>query len=127
MIFEIPVERGPAGHLLVRLTIDGNPDHLFLIDTGANGSIFSASVVRSEWIPSGMVESVCGAAGCQPVASQSVLADRLVLGPLTIRPLRLTVLDFRHLRTGLGVDISGILGLDVLSVRPGRSRVFRIG
>jgi predicted aspartyl protease len=117
LIAEIPLERGPAGHLLIRVRIDDQSERLFLIDSGASGTVISATAlsaaeyerVRAE------AEEVHAAGGSLPEA-RKLSVDQVTLGPLTTGQLDLTVLDLGHLQGGLGTAIDGILGLDVLAL-----------
>ncbi len=116
-IVEVPLKRGPAGHLLIRVGIDDQAALVFLIDTGASKSVISASTVSAdarERVKADEAEKVHAAGGDLPEA-RMLPVDRLTLGSWACRQIELTVLDLEHLTPGLGIAIDGILGLDVLA------------
>jgi hypothetical protein len=108
---EVPVERAPAGFLLVQPEIDGRADGRFVFDTGAGANVITPqaaarlglSSIGSSWL--GL------AAGASASAVREAGAMRL--GPLTIERPAFVEMDLSPI-SAAGVEIAGILGYDVL-------------
>jgi len=113
---EVPLEPGPAGHLLVRVGLDHRAGLVFLVDSGASGSVIARSALWAEArerLTMDESEPVHAAGGSFAEATM-LPVERLTLGSWERGRVELTVLDLAHLKTGLGTGIDGILGLDVL-------------
>ncbi len=81
----------------------------FVVDTGANSSVVANETALALSLPQAGEAEVHGIAGIEP--SPTVLVDRLAVGEVTSRHLRLPTLSADHL------GVQGLLGVDVLRDR----------
>lgn len=103
---ELPATQGKYEHLLAPVTINGQGPFNFLLDTGANVSCVSRSLMdRLELEPSGtaQVHTVVGVRE-RPL----VTLDQLQVGPRFRRKVRAPALPIK------GTDADGVLGVDWL-------------
>ena len=81
----------------------------FAVDTGANRSVIATETATALALPADGQEPVHGIAGIE--SSQTVKVDRLTVGQVTSRHLRLPTLSAEAL------GVQGLLGVDVLKDR----------
>jgi predicted aspartyl protease len=103
------------GYLVVVEGRIGNLDHQnLLLDTGTSPSMVDASIARKLGLH--------GKSDAIALFNQNVPAERVVLrdlqvGPLRPRDLEVMVADFSKLASGMGMHLSGVIGLDALGSR----------
>lgn len=105
----VPVRAVDPGHHLIDATINGQ-NGSFVLDTGANVTVISASEVARFGLSSGG-----GGAG---TARQAAI-DSFAIGPISVRQSRVVVADLDQLLGAFGriagTQVSGIIGQDVLN------------
>lgn len=106
----IPLKR--AGRLLlVEATVDSIRGN-FIFDTGAPGLVLNASYFPDSRAVPGMVASgITGSAG--PVRAKHV--GHLALRDLSYHDIQAEVVDLSHLENARGVQILGLLGVDLFT------------
>lgn len=104
----VPVRAVDPGHHLIDATINGQ-NGSFVLDTGANVTVISASAVERFGLSSG---SGVGTA-------RQVAIDSFAIGPISVRQSRVVVADLDQLLGAFGriagTQVSGIIGQDVLN------------
>ena len=110
---ELRVDRAPNGFLLVHPRIDGREAGTFVFDTGAGGNVIAPQLAD------GLGLARAGASWLGMAAGQTAAgirtAGNLTLGPLTIEEPAFTEMDFGPLSQYAQVEITGIIGYDVLA------------
>ncbi len=101
--------RDAARRMSVPVLLNRQGPFTFVVDTGANRSVVAIETAASLNLPAAGQESIHGIAGIEP--SQTVLVDRLSVGEVTSRRLKLPTLSTEHL------GVQGLLGVDVLKDR----------
>lgn len=90
---EIRVPASLDGHFWVRATVNGQPVR-FLVDTGASDVVLSQRTARRVGIDVSRLRfDRAGMAANGPVRAASVRVERLVVGPIARRNIRVSVLD----------------------------------
>jgi aspartyl protease len=110
---ELRVDRAPNGFLLVHPRIDGRDAGTFVFDTGAGGNII-APQVADELGLARAGDSWLGMAAGQTAAGIRT-SGSLALGPLTIEQPAFTEMEFGPLSQHAQVEITGLIGYDVLA------------
>lgn len=109
---EAPLQRTAAGHLAIEVTLQGSERLLFNVDTGAGATaIYEHARKRMRLVPEpGARVQMQGAAGAQMV-------ERYRLPLLSVAGVHARGLLVSGLPTGIshGLEVTGILGRDVLS------------
>ncbi|MEP7366142.1 MAG: aspartyl protease family protein [Acidobacteriota bacterium] len=103
-----------GNHLLLPTFINGKMATLFLIDSGANQNFISERAARQQT----SVQSTSGrTSGVQGGLDKVFVADQVTLTFAGLRHdnPRMPSFDFTSLSDGFGTEISGLLGLPVLS------------
>ena len=109
----LEVRRAPTGHLLVRAAINGVPAGWFIFDTGAGMCVVSSPHLAEFGLtPDGTIAANGVVGG---TSASLTRAERLELGPLTLRDHPLLVTDLSFLRDYLGEEVAGVIGFGVLS------------
>jgi len=110
---ELRVDRASNGFLLVHPRIDGRDAGTFLFDTGAGANTIAPQLAD------GLGLARAGASWLGLAAGQTAAGVRtagsLALGPLTIEQPAFTEMDFGLLSRHAQVEITGIIGYDVLA------------
>ena len=110
---ELRVDRAPNGFLLVHPRIDGRDAGTFVFDTGAGGNVIAPHVAD------GLGLARAGASWLGMAAGQAAAGIRtagsLTLGPLTIEQPAFAEMDFGPISQHAQVEITGIIGYDVLA------------
>ena len=110
---DVEVKRVMTGHVLVRPKVDGRDIGWFIFDTGAAGTMIdptASAKLKLERLGSVGVTSVLG-----NEQSSILRANSLALGPMTVAKPFLVTMDLGYVRTGLGEDVVGIVGYDILA------------
>lgn len=114
----IPLWPAPASpaHRLVRARLDA-VDAVFLLDTGAAQTVIDQVAAERAGL---LVDArpVLAAFEGGPALHPLARVGRLSIGAWLYTNFEAVVLDLSHLDAGLGSDISGILGMNVLGRRP---------
>lgn len=109
---ELPFERSGTGHIVVGLEVDGRAGMLFIVDTGASGTVMTPRAIAAAGLRhAGSSEETMGASGVAARAEVYTIG-RLRAGAAEVADLRVleTALDM------LGDDrIAGVLGRDFLA------------
>ena len=103
-----------GNHLLLPTSLNGKPPVLFLVDSGANRNIISVKAARPE---AKVSTSPMRASGVQGNLDKLYVADHITLMFAGLRqenPM-MTSFDFTSMSDSFGTEISGLLGLPVLS------------
>ncbi|MDR3507146.1 MAG: aspartyl protease family protein [Caulobacteraceae bacterium] len=106
---QVNAARDAARRMSVEVRLNGQGPFTFVVDTGANVSVIAAETAAAIGLPPAGQAQVHGIAGAE--ATSTVKVDRLSVGQVTSRRLRLPVLPI----AALGVQ--GLLGVDVLKDR----------
>ncbi len=107
---------GSPAHRLVAVGL-GAADELFLLDTGAAETVISSAAAER----AGLVESartVLAALNDSFGLHALVRVDRLTLGARAYADFEALILDLSHLEGVLGVELAGVLGMNVLGQSP---------
>lgn len=83
----------------------------FIIDTGTAPSILNARVAKKLGLQ--LTSSVLLSVGRQ-VRTESTVLRELYLGPIRVDALPVNVMDLSEWEKNLGVEVAGLLGMDVL-------------
>jgi hypothetical protein len=110
---ELHVDRAPNGFLLVHPRIDGRDAGTFVFDTGAGGNVIAPRLADGLGLARAG-DSWLGMAAGQTAAGIRT-AGSLTLGPLTIEQPAFIEMDFGPLSQHAQVEITGIIGYDVLA------------
>ncbi len=110
---ELSVERAPNGFLLVHPQIDGRDAGTFVFDTGAGGNVIAPQVADKLGLARAGASWIGMAAG--QAAAGIRTAGSLALGPLTIEQPAFAEMDFAPFSQHAQVEITGIIGYDVLA------------
>lgn len=89
--------------------VDKGGPYTFVVDTGANHSVMASELAGALKLPSAGRAAIHGIAGIDP--AETVLVDRLTVGGLRSRRIRMPLLPRHH----LGAE--GLLGVNVLEKR----------
>jgi hypothetical protein len=110
----LEVRRAHTGHVLVHPRIDGVDLGWFIFDTGAGSSVVlhREAVARLKLTPVG-AEQLTSMQGT--VRSPILRATSLQVGPMTLDRPFVTEMDLGFVRKGLGNDVVGVIGYDLLS------------
>lgn len=109
---ELDVTRTKTGHMLVKVTIDGQDAGYFIFDTGAGGTVISnATADRLKLERFGKLPMV-GVGGT--IETNMVRPRSMTVGPMTIDGPLMTTLDTEFLTKAMGVEISGIVGYGLM-------------
>lgn len=111
-VYAIPTSPDRIGRLMARVTVNGRGPFRFMVDTGANHSVISASLLPRLDLSLDRQEHmrVTGIAGS--IEASTILIRSLAAGAWGFRNMRLPVL-----RGPVLDDIDGILGIDQLAHR----------
>jgi hypothetical protein len=110
---ELRVDRAPNGFLLVHPRIDGRDAGTFVFDTGAGGNVIAPQLADELGLARAGDGWLGMAAG--KTAAGIRTAGSLTLGPLTIEQPAFSEMDCGPLSQHAQVEISGIIGYDVLA------------
>ncbi len=99
----------PVQRMTVPTFVNKAGPYTFVVDTGANHSVMASELAARLDLPSGGEASIHGIAGVDP--AQTVMVNRLTVGGLRSRRIRMPLLARNH----LGAD--GLLGVNVLESR----------
>jgi predicted aspartyl protease len=99
------------GFLVVVSVQIGGQKRNFIVDTGTAPSILNARFTKKMNLQ--VTESSLVASGKSVKAGQAVLPE-LELGPIHVKDLTMNVIDLSQWEKNLGMDIAGLLGMDVL-------------
>ena len=100
------------GFLVVAVGQIGGQKQNFILDTGTAPSILNTRLAKKFHLP--VTAAPLIAAG-KKIESGQVLVHELSLGPITIPALQMNVIDLSQWEKSLGVEIAGLLGMDVLA------------
>jgi predicted aspartyl protease len=89
----------------------GGQKRNFIVDTGTAPSILNARFAKKMGLQ--VTESRLVAAGRMIKAGQVVVPD-VELGPIHVKDVSMNVMDLSEWEKNLGMDIAGLLGMDVL-------------
>jgi hypothetical protein len=110
---ELEVMRAKTGHLLVRPALNGREAGWFIFDTGAAICVISTPLAEPfDLEPAGDV-SANGVGGGEAV--QTLVAELLELGPMTLHDVPMMRTDLSFLGEHLGVEVAGVIGYGLLS------------
>ena len=110
---KLKVKKASGGHFLVRPLIHGKDLGWFLFDTGASGTIIDIKLAKKlEMQRIGETYST-GIGGRS--ATQLFVAESLQLGGVRIENVPISSRDFSKKKSSYGVEIAGILGVDLLA------------
>ena len=107
---ELEVKRARTGHLLVRPALDGHEAGWFIFDTGAGICVLSTPKADELGLASVGAIQAAGVGVGDASMSETLRAEILELGPLTLRDVPLMKTDLGFLREHLGVEVSGVIG-----------------
>ncbi len=101
-----------AGEILINVTVNGKPDLLFVVDTGATQSVIDSTeaLKLGKTLQSDL--SITTGAGSVPMSYMKL--KTLVLGNLTFRSIPVVVADLSSLKLGPGKKLAGMLGANIL-------------
>ena len=116
----VPVRTVNPGHHLIEASINGQSGN-FVLDTGANVTVISASQVERFGLSSDA--NVLGPGAARPAGAfgnaRQVSIDSFQIGPITVRQSHIVTADIDQLLGALGTisgsEVSGIIGQDVLN------------
>jgi predicted aspartyl protease len=111
----VPSHRSEA-HLLAPLRLEGH-ELLFLLDTGASSSVMSRRAARALGLEE-RTRPVLGAVNESWQLQQVLPVDSLELGTARFSDFELVVMDLSPIRAGLGREVAGVLGANVLGAQP---------
>jgi predicted aspartyl protease len=113
---ELPIVHTGSGHLTTELAVPGGPTRVFLIDTGASGTVLDGPTlpVATRRTMRRVRGRVRGALGTADVDRRS-LSSSLTSDGWTSPRLRTTVLPLSGIGAPLGLSLGGVLGLDLLA------------
>jgi predicted aspartyl protease len=111
----VPSRRSEA-HLLAPLRLEGH-ELLFLLDTGASSSVMSRRAARALGLEP-LTRPVVGAVNESWQVQQVLPVDSLEIGPVRFSEFDLVVMDLSSIRAGLGREVAGVLGANVLGAQP---------
>ncbi len=104
---QVAAGRNASQQLTIKVMINGNGPFDFVVDTGAELSVLADDVAARLNLPEGAPITVEGVTG--RIKTRLVPVDRLSVGPLEHRDLKLPILPRAFLRA------DGFLGLDVIN------------
>ncbi len=104
---DFPIVVNLLTRMAARVSVNGLPDLLFVIDTGAERTVIASEIAALLALPTGPVQLVHGVTAA--VRTPSVLIGRMVVGGRTVNDLVAPTFP----RDALGAD--GLIGLDVLA------------
>jgi predicted aspartyl protease len=111
--FEIPFTKGPRGHLLVDVVVNGGEPVPFAVDTGAGRTVLHQGRLSSLGLEArDSDQSVSGAHQELPMGLTEV--ESLRFGRITLGALELATMDLSHVESA-EMELFGVLGFDVLS------------
>jgi predicted aspartyl protease len=100
------------GFVVVAVGQIGGQKQNFIIDTGTAPSVLNARVARKLALPVTTAKIV--AVGKEIKTGQALVHD-LALGPVQVPVLQMNVIDLSQWEKNLGIEVAGLLGMDVLS------------
>jgi predicted aspartyl protease len=100
------------GFLVVAVGQIGGQKQNFILDTGTAPSILNARLAKKFRLP--VTAAVLIAAGKKIETGQTLIRE-LDLGPIHIAALQMNVVDLSPWEKSLGIEIAGLLGMDVLA------------
>jgi predicted aspartyl protease len=113
----LPFHLTPQGAIIVPVTVNGAAPVLFLLDTGANGSVISAEQVSALGLPVVAKTTMVTAAGAKEAAVARV--ERFGMSSVTIGGVLATVVQRDALMlpdvAASGQKVQGVVGQDVLA------------
>lgn len=121
----LPLEQGSGNHFQIKVKVNGQ-EAIFLIDTGAQISVVNRKCLKRLKLSSIKTHArVFGAVGGPGEPVEAALAKNLQLGPCTVTPFLVGVIDLDALTEDSSADKSspstgfdGILGADILQNFP---------
>lgn len=106
----VPILRAKTGHLLVPVTLNGQPAGYFIFDTGAGMSCVDKSLSAKLALPPAGAANAAGNAGT--VATTLRKIDSLAFGPVVVKNSLVVELDLAPISAALGHEISGVIGYE---------------
>ena len=106
----IEVTRAKTGHLLVPVSVNGQPAGKFILDTGAGMSCIDKAVAAKLNLSAAGQATASGNAGS--VAAAFRKTDSLAFGPVTVQNTLLVELDLAPIAAALGEPIGGVIGFE---------------
>ena len=110
---DVPLKRAMTGHVLVRPKIDGHDIGWFIFDTGAAGNVIDPKAMAK------LKLEPLGTAAVTSVSRQRTELDHsgtsIALGPMTVAKPFFVTMELDYIREGMGEDVFGIIGHDILS------------
>jgi predicted aspartyl protease len=103
-------------HLLVPVDLEGHR-LLFLVDTGAAASVLSRQSADRLGL-SQSARPILGAANASFQIQRALSVSRFAVGDLMVGGFDLLIVDISGVRAGLGPDVDGVLGVNVLGLQP---------
>jgi hypothetical protein len=110
---ELRVDRAPNGFLLVHPRIDGRDAGTFVFDTGAGGNVIAPQLADTLGLARAGASWLGMAAGQTSAGIRT--AGSLTLGALSIEQPAFAEMDFAPFSQHAQVEITGIIGYDVLA------------
>lgn len=105
---EAPLSFSASGHVVAPIRIDGGDQHLFVVDTGAEGSAVYSRFAREAGLELAGQEKIVGQTGAASLPLR--LIARLELDGRTVGPITASELPDRP----DGAVMAGIIGIDVM-------------
>lgn len=105
---EAPLSFSKSGHVVAPVSIGGEDQHLFVVDTGAEGSAVYARFAREARLELGGQEQIVGQTGAASLPLRKI--THLKVDGRTVGPIVASELPDR----ADGAVMAGIIGLDVL-------------
>jgi predicted aspartyl protease len=99
------------GFLVVATGQIGGQTHNFVLDTGTAPSILNERSLEKLGLP--LTQSSIVAVG-RSIKTQQTVLPNLGLGPIHVTALRVNVMDLSRLEKNLGIEVAGLIGMDVL-------------
>lgn len=105
---EAPLSFSASGHVVAPIRIDGGDQHLFVVDTGAEGSAVYSRFAREAVLELAGQEKIVGQTGAASLPLRRIA--RLELDGRTVGPITASELPDR----ADGAVMAGIIGIDVM-------------
>lgn len=106
----IPVTRAKTGHLLVPVTLNGQPAGNFILDTGAGMSCVDKTLAAKLALPPAGAANAAGNSGTVNTTLRKI--DSLAFGPVVVKNSLVVELDLAPISAALGHEISGVIGYE---------------
>ena len=111
----LPLSRG-GNQLFTKVRIDGHEAGWFLIDTGATCTFIDKSVAQNLGLRK--LADVHGVAVANSYSGEVMTYRELAVGPVALHQGIAVAVDLFMVRTRLGLQLAGVLGVDFLREQP---------